>query len=167
MCAFTAIKFPLHTAFAAFHRFVFIWGFPAGSVVKNLPASAGNITRLGFDPWVGKISWRRRWQLTPVLLPGKSHGQRSLVGYNPSGCTRVGHDWAVKAQFSFVLRYFLIFLMTSWYPLVVWVCYSIPLIVNFSAFLLFISSFIPSWLENILCNNVNLWKNLWRLILWL
>ena len=36
-----------------------------------------------FDPWVGKIPWRRKWQSTPVFLPGKSHGQRSLVGYSP------------------------------------------------------------------------------------
>ena len=36
-----------------------------------------------FDPWVGKISWRRKWQPTPVLLPGKVHGLRSLVGYSP------------------------------------------------------------------------------------
>ena len=35
--------------------------------------------------WVGKIRWRRKWQSTPVLLPGKSHGQRSLVGYSPWG----------------------------------------------------------------------------------
>ena len=35
--------------------------------------------------WVGKIPWRRKWQSTPVLLPGKSHGQRSLVGYSPWG----------------------------------------------------------------------------------
>ena len=41
--------------------------------------------RPGFDPWVGKIPWRRRWQSTPVLLPGKSHGHRSLVGYSPWG----------------------------------------------------------------------------------
>ena len=34
---------------------------------------------------VGKIPWRRKWQPTPVLLPGKSHGQRSLVGYSPWG----------------------------------------------------------------------------------
>ena len=33
------------------------------------------------DPWVEKIPWRRKWQPTPVFLPGKSHGQRSLVGY--------------------------------------------------------------------------------------
>ena len=36
-----------------------------------------------FNPWVGKILWRRKWQPTPVLLPGKSHGQRSVVGYSP------------------------------------------------------------------------------------
>ena len=35
--------------------------------------------RSGFDPWVGKIPWRRKWQPTPVSLPGESHGQRSLV----------------------------------------------------------------------------------------
>ena len=37
------------------------------------------------DPWVRKISWRRKWQPTPVFLPGKSHGWRSLVGYSPWG----------------------------------------------------------------------------------
>ena len=41
--------------------------------------------RLGFNPWVRKISWRRAWQPTPVFLPGESHGQRSLVGYSPWG----------------------------------------------------------------------------------
>ena len=41
--------------------------------------------RPGFNPWVGKISWRRKWQPTPVFLPGKSHGQRNLVGYSPWG----------------------------------------------------------------------------------
>ena len=39
-----------------------------------------------FNPWVGKIPWRRKWQSTPVLLPGKSRRQRSLVGYSPWGC---------------------------------------------------------------------------------
>ena len=38
--------------------------------------------RPGFNPWVGKILWRRKWQPTPVFLPGKSHGQRSLAGYS-------------------------------------------------------------------------------------
>ena len=41
--------------------------------------------RQGFDPWVGKIPWSRKWQPIPVLLPGKSHGRRSLVGYSPWG----------------------------------------------------------------------------------
>ena len=38
-----------------------------------------------FSPWVGKISWRRKWQPTPVFLPGESHGWRSLIGYSPWG----------------------------------------------------------------------------------
>ena len=42
--------------------------------------------RCGFDPWVGKILWRRKWQPTPVFLPGEFHGQRTLAGYSPLGC---------------------------------------------------------------------------------
>ena len=41
--------------------------------------------RPGFNPWVGKISWRREWLPTPVFLPGESYGERSLVGYSPWG----------------------------------------------------------------------------------
>ena len=48
--------------------------------------------RPGFDPWVGKIRWRMKWQSTPVLSPGKSHGQRSLVGYKSMVSQRVRHD---------------------------------------------------------------------------
>ena len=51
-----------------------------------------------FDPWVRKIPWRRKWQPTPVFLPGKSHGQRSLEGYSPLGLQRVGHYLAIKQQ---------------------------------------------------------------------
>ena len=50
-------------------------------MVKNLPACE----RPGFDPWVGKMPWRRAWQPTPVFLPGESHGQRSLAGSSPQG----------------------------------------------------------------------------------
>ena len=39
--------------------------------------------RSGFDPWVGKILWRREWLPTPVFFLGESHRQRSLVGYSP------------------------------------------------------------------------------------
>ena len=41
---------------------------------------------MGFDPWVGKFPWRRKWQPIPVFLAGKFHGQRSLVGYSPWSC---------------------------------------------------------------------------------
>ena len=47
-------------------------------MVKNLPGSR----RHGFDPWVGKIPWRREWRYTPVFWPGEYHGQKSLVGYS-------------------------------------------------------------------------------------
>ena len=56
--------------------------FPGGSDGK---ASVYNAGRPGFDPWVRKICWRRKWQSTPVLLPGKSHGQKSLISYSPWG----------------------------------------------------------------------------------
>ena len=54
--------------------------------------------RLEFNPWVGKIPWRRKWQSTPLLLPGKSHGWRSLEGYSLWGCKRVGHDLVTKQE---------------------------------------------------------------------
>ena len=46
--------------------------------INRLPA----MQRPRFDPWVGKILWKRKWQPTPVFLPGESHGQRSLAGYS-------------------------------------------------------------------------------------
>ena len=54
-------------------------------MVKNLPANARH-NRCGFSFWVRKNPWRRKWQPTPVFLPGKTHGQRSLVDYSPWGC---------------------------------------------------------------------------------
>ena len=59
--------------------------FPGGSVLKN----ACQCKRCRFDLWVRKIPWRRKWQPTPVFLPGKSHGQRSLVGYSPLGAKQL------------------------------------------------------------------------------
>ena len=47
---------------------------------KEFTCNAGD---MGFNPSIRKIPWRRKWHTTPVFLPGKSHGQRSLVGYSP------------------------------------------------------------------------------------
>ena len=55
-------------------------GFLSGSVVKNLPANPGDTGDLG-----SMIPCKRKWQPTPVFLPGGSRGQRSLVGYSPQG----------------------------------------------------------------------------------
>ena len=54
--------------------------------VKNPHASTGNIREgRGFDPWVRKVPWRRKWQPIPVFLPGECLGRRSLAGYSPQG----------------------------------------------------------------------------------
>ena len=50
--------------------------FPGSSLVEK---SAFQFGRHGFDPWVRKLSWTRKWQPTPVFLPGEFHGQKSLV----------------------------------------------------------------------------------------
>ena len=65
-----------------FRYIAILMNFPGGSDGKNICLQCG---RPGFKPWVGKIPWRRKWQPTPVFLPGKSHGRRSLAGYSPWG----------------------------------------------------------------------------------
>jgi len=64
-------------------RFLSLW-------VRESACQRKRHKRHGFDPWVGKIPWRRKWQPTPVFLPGESHGQRILADCSPWG-HRVGH----------------------------------------------------------------------------
>ena len=61
------------------------WGFPGGTSGKEHTCKSRKLKRSGFNPWVRKIPWRRKWQLTPVFLLRESHGQRSPVGYSPQG----------------------------------------------------------------------------------
>ena len=74
------------------------WTDSCGSLPRGLSGKEPTFPsrRCEFDTWVGKIPWRRKWQPTPVFLPGKSHGQRSLAGYRPQGCKRVGHNLVTK-----------------------------------------------------------------------
>ena len=64
-------------------------GFPDGVSGKEPACQCRRHKRCRFDPWVGKIPWRRTWPPTPVFLPGESHGQRSLADYSPGGHTEV------------------------------------------------------------------------------
>ena len=52
--------------------------------------------RLGFDPWVGKIPWRRAWQLTPVFLPGESPWREEPSRLQTKGLQRVIYNWVTK-----------------------------------------------------------------------
>ena len=74
---FCSFYFFIHP-FSKRHYYV---SFSIAQMEKNLPA----MQRPWFDPWIGKILWRREWLPTPIFLPGQSHGQRSLVGYSPWG----------------------------------------------------------------------------------
>ena len=65
---------------------------PWASQVAQCKDTTCQCRRFGFDPCVGMVPWRRKWQPAPVFLRGDSHGQRSLVGYSPWGHKRVGHD---------------------------------------------------------------------------
>ena len=56
--------------------------------------------RCGFYPWVGKIPWRKKWQFTPVFLPGKFHGQRSQAGYSAWGCKESDRTWRLSTHIS-------------------------------------------------------------------
>ena len=73
-------------------------GFPGSSEVK---ASACNAGDPGSIPGLGRFPWRRKWQPTPVFLPGESHGQRSLVGYSPRG--RKESDMTERLHFTSLL----------------------------------------------------------------
>ena len=81
-----------------YHSNTDIWqDSPDDSVVKNLPAFAGDASSI---PGLGKIPWRRKRQPTPVFLPGKFHGQRSLAGYSPWGCK----ESDVTERLTFIFR---------------------------------------------------------------
>ena len=90
------------------------------SITMNKASGADGIPgRPGFDPWVGKIPWRRKWQPTPVLLPGESHGQRSLVSYSPWG--RKESDTTSLSLFCYIAQWFsLTHTDTFWYSFPLW-----------------------------------------------
>ena len=64
--------------------FFIISGFPDGSGKESI-CQCRRLKRHRFDPWVGKIPWRRKWQPTPIFLPGEPREQRSRMGYSPKG----------------------------------------------------------------------------------
>ena len=88
-CYPLTLRFPCKPPILYFKGLVCVhWSFSGGSSGKP----SCQCRRHKFDPWVRKIPWRRKWQPTPVFLPGKSHRQRSLVGYTVHGVTRFRHN---------------------------------------------------------------------------
>ena len=73
-------------------------GLPRWHSGKESICQCQKCRRLWFDPCIRKIPWRRKWSLAPAFLPGKSHGQKNLVGYSPWSCRRVRYNLATKQQ---------------------------------------------------------------------
>ena len=71
---------------------VYSSGSPCGASGKEPACQCRKHKRLEFHPWIGKISWRRTWQPTPVFLPREYHGPRNL-GLQSIGLQRLGRDW--------------------------------------------------------------------------
>ena len=83
-----------------------IKGFPGGTVVKNLPANAGDARDKGSIPGLRRCPWSRKWQPTPIFLPGKLHCQRSLAGYSPWSHKELDMTMTEQIiQLSFYLRH--------------------------------------------------------------
>ena len=59
--------------------------------------------RCRFNPWAGKIPWRRKWQPIPIFFPGKSHVQRSPAVYRSMGSQGVRHNWAHIYSFTLLI----------------------------------------------------------------
>ena len=106
-------------------RFFTTWVLLVG---KESTCQCRRHRRSRFDPWVGKILWRRQWQLTPgntsgkYFLAGKSHGQRSLVGYSSKGCKESAtiattHRSASISRIEMILRHVFIPTGLCYFPL--------------------------------------------------
>ena len=94
-CHMIIISFSVLKTFNSIFIIIYLFGgFPGGSVVKNLLVKQ----ETWFNPWIQTIAWGRKLQPTPVFLPGKSHGRRSLMGYRPLGHKRVRHNLGTKQQ---------------------------------------------------------------------
>ena len=69
-------------------------GLPRWRGGKESACLCRRCKRCGFNPWVGKIPWSRKWQPTPLFLSGNFHGQKNLAGCSPWGRKESRHDWA-------------------------------------------------------------------------
>ena len=92
-------------------------GLPRWLSGKESTCHCRRCKRHGFDPWIGKIPWRRKWQPTPVFLPGESQGQRNLEWYSPCGwkesdmtehtCSSYIHDIKGTVPYTLYIQIFL------------------------------------------------------------
>ena len=91
LCFFNCIKLPVISGFSGGSDGEES-ASPGGASGKEPSCQCRGCKRCGFDPWVGKILWRRAWQPIPVFMPREAHGQRSLGRLQSTRLHRVGHN---------------------------------------------------------------------------
>ena len=89
-----------------YNQLILVMGIPWWLSGKE---SACQYRRCEFNPWVRKIPWRKKWKPTPLFLPGKSHGQMSLVGYSPWDCKELDTTQLLNNNFSNTLYFYITF----------------------------------------------------------
>ena len=91
-------------SFMIIHQTTHLFGLPCGCGGKEPTCQC---RRCGFNPWLRNIPRRRKWQPTPVFLPEKSHGQKSLVGYSPQGHKESNMtEWLSMHAHTFIYTFF-------------------------------------------------------------
>ena len=91
-CTLLFIASSTNLAFLTCNNYYWSVSFQVALVVQNPAANAGDM-RCGFDPWVGKIPWRRVWELTPVFLLGESPWTEQ-----PGGLQSMGSPWGARSR---------------------------------------------------------------------
>ena len=94
--------------------------FPGGTSGKEPACQCRRCKRYGFDPWMGKIPWRRAWQPTPVFLPGESPWTEEPGGLQSTGSQGVGHGWVTEHTHTRMRALVILSALTLW-PILHWV----------------------------------------------
>ena len=133
----------------------YMWASPGHSSGKEPACQYRGHKRCWFDPWVGKITWRRAWQPTPVFLPGEFHAQRSLAVLE---LQRVWHDWSdLACMHTYMYIYVIAHGFLSHVYKSFLLCFNE--LIMFSFFFFFFTSSSLIHLEFILVYDVRYWSN--------
>ena len=131
------LTFEFHLIFMCYKNYYFfdffknhLKGFP-GTSGKEHACQCRRHKWLGFDPWVGKIPWRKAWQPTPAFLPGESNGQRRLAA-TVHGIAKSRHDWSDLANIAIIKTLKSILFLRCYLFIYFWLCWVFTAVLGLS-----------------------------------